>query len=712
MQRQPYRHFRLQTVLLGLGLALLLPALSLGAVASWSAVAAYRQAFEARLQDTARALALAADREIGLHLASVTTLAASVALDDPGQDLERFEREARRAAVGLGTSIILMDAGSLRQIINTALPEGAPAGAVSAADFRAVTETGRPFVSDLVLGAVARTPVVGVAVPVERGGAIRFVLAARLELPRLGTLLASQGSLGGAFDVLVDGTGKVVARSRNQDRYLGLPAPAWFMEGIEGRTHGFLRGVALEGQEVATGFARLDTAQGWAIGTAQPWDTYIAAWQRPLLLLALGGGLIVGLGAAFAIWLSRRLLRPVTGLVGDAQALATDAGEALPQPMAEASRVTEFEELRLGIAAANAALRARATAKRTADERQMLLAREVDHRAKNALAIALSVVRLTPSDVPPERYAASVEGRIAAMARAHSLLAQEAWSGAALRLVAEDELAPHTGRVALTGPPVFLAAEVVQPMAMVLHELATNAAKHGALSAPEGRVCLSWELGAEDGRLRLTWAEEGGPLLDGPPTKRRFGTRLITQLTERQLRGEAAFDWVGGGLRFILTLPPGLASIRPSGAPAPEFGDRPSPPPGLRATGAATSASAAPRVLVVEDESLLSLELEATLGILGYQVVGPARDLGEALRLAATEGNLRAAILDVHLGGGERSFPVADLLRLRDVPFIFVTGYGSGWALEGGDVGSVTVLRKPYARQALADALAAVVRNP
>lgn len=117
-------------------------------------------------------------------------------------------------------------------------------------------------------------------------------------------------------------------------------------------------------------------------------------------------------------------------------------------------------------------------------------------------------------------------------------------------------------------------------------------------------------------------------------------------------------------------------------------------------------------MLVVEDEVLLSMELEAALRELGYEVVGPARDLSEALMLAASEKDLFAAVLDVNLGGRERSFPVADLLQTRDVPYIFVTGYESATALAGRDTGSTIVLHKPYARHALANALGAALRNP
>jgi len=166
------------------------------------------------------------------------------------------------------------------------------------------------------------------------------------------------------------------------------------------------------------------------------------------------------------------------------------------------------------------------TERKRAEDRQALLMREVDHRAKNALAVALSLVRLAPRD-DAGRFAAGVEGRIAAMARAHSLLAKERWGGADLRSLAEGELAAHAGRVRFAGPPVRLAAEAAQPFAMLLHELATNAAKHGALSAPGGAVDLEWDLGGEGGGLRLCWREAGGPPLAGAPARKGFGSRLV-----------------------------------------------------------------------------------------------------------------------------------------------------------------------------------------
>ena len=213
-------------------------------------------------------------------------------------------------------------------------------------------------------------------------------------------------------------------------------------------------------------------------------------------------------------------------------------------------RVREVARVRQALAEAGAALRARAAAKREAEEHLVLLLREVDHRAKNALAVALSLIRLAPRDVPPAEFAAAAEGRITAMARAHALLARGAWTGAELQALAESELPAHAGQVRLSGPPARLSAEAVQPVAMLLHELATNAAKHGALSVPGGvgadRLASSCR---RTGRCGSTGPSRAGRALAGAPSRRSFGLRLMTQLAERQLAGQLALDWAPDGLR-------------------------------------------------------------------------------------------------------------------------------------------------------------------
>jgi PAS domain S-box-containing protein len=189
------------------------------------------------------------------------------------------------------------------------------------------------------------------------------------------------------------------------------------------------------------------------------------------------------------------------------------------------------------------------TDRKIAEERQALLAREVDHRAKNALALVQSIVRLTrASDIAA--YTAAVEGRIRALSRAHTILSQSRWQGADMRGIVEEEVEPYrTGdlaKVVTHGPNVSLQPAAAQSLALALHELVTNAAKYGALSSVSGRVELSWEL--TPGMLELRWTESGGPPTQSPSSP-GFGTRIIMASVEGQLGGQAAFDWQAEGLR-------------------------------------------------------------------------------------------------------------------------------------------------------------------
>jgi PAS domain S-box-containing protein len=201
------------------------------------------------------------------------------------------------------------------------------------------------------------------------------------------------------------------------------------------------------------------------------------------------------------------------------------------------------------------------SARRADEARRALLAREVDHRAKNVLAVIQAVLRLTRAD-EPRAYAAAVSARVAALARAHSLLAECGWSGADLRAVALREVSPYApvrrDDTALTidGPPVMLAPAMVQPFSMVLHELATNAVQHGALSAADGRVTVQWVVGG-DRLLTLRWSEAGGPPVPSAPDRRGFGTKLIEATVRGQLSGTVEFHWSATGLVVEITVPLG-----------------------------------------------------------------------------------------------------------------------------------------------------------
>jgi PAS domain S-box-containing protein len=332
------------------------------------------------------------------------------------------------------------------------------------------------------------------------------------------------------------------------------------------------------------------------------------------------------------------------------------------------------------------------TDRKEAEERQALLAREVDHRARNALALVQSIVRLTRSDTV-KSYIAAVDGRIGALARAHTLLAQSRWQGADLCRLVEEELAPYRaagddGRIAASGPDVSLEPRTAQTLALALHELSTNAAKYGALSVASGRVGLNWELQPDS--LVLHWSESGGPLAK-PPLTPGFGIRVISTSIERQLEGKADFDWRPEGLNCSLRVPrgDGIEPLARHGDAhwAPD-GDKPALPLRIE-TGN--------RILLVEDEILVAMMMKDILSELGFSVIGPFSRLAEAM-IAAVHEEIDAGIIDVNLGG-EFVYPVADVLAARKIPFVFVTGYG----VESidGRFGHVPIVKKPVQRQVL-----------
>ncbi|PSO13831.1 HWE histidine kinase domain-containing protein [Bradyrhizobium sp. MOS003] len=193
------------------------------------------------------------------------------------------------------------------------------------------------------------------------------------------------------------------------------------------------------------------------------------------------------------------------------------------------------------------------TERKRAEERQNLLAREVDHRAKNALALAQSIVRLTRAD-EVKAYVNAVEGRINALARVHTILSLSSWQGAELSRLIDEELAPYSlgGQIVLAGPEVQLMPTTAQTLALALHELFTNSAKYGALSTRSGRLAIGWQV--EDELLTLNWDETGGPLVM-PPKSRGFGTRSLLASVESQLGGQAQFNWRAEGLLCRLEVP-------------------------------------------------------------------------------------------------------------------------------------------------------------
>jgi len=195
------------------------------------------------------------------------------------------------------------------------------------------------------------------------------------------------------------------------------------------------------------------------------------------------------------------------------------------------------------------------TERKQAEAREKILGREMDHRAKNLLALVQATVQLTQADTV-EDFKAAIGGRLQALANAHSLLAESRWAGASLRSLVTEELAPYSlggiSRAQIDGPELVLEPKSAQTIAVVLHELTTNAVKYGALSVPAGRLLIEWS--RDETELVIRWSEAGGPLVK-PPRHQGFGTRVVGRVVQAELEGKLQVDWNPGGLVFELTIP-------------------------------------------------------------------------------------------------------------------------------------------------------------
>ena len=333
------------------------------------------------------------------------------------------------------------------------------------------------------------------------------------------------------------------------------------------------------------------------------------------------------------------------------------------------------------------------TSRKQAEERQQLLMAELDHRVKNVLANVSAIAHLSSLRAASVKgFVEALDGRIQAMSQAHSLLRRGNWDGADLAELAETLIRPFRsagqGNIRIEGAPVALSAKAAQSLALVLHELATNAVKHGALSVPGGKISISWERVANSapGQIRLIWREVDGPPVSQPDSigfgmtalrasAAEFGASLDCSFAREGLTCTLVGAFQRPGIEFPRMTAPGKEGF----ANGPR--DRFAPITGKR-------------ILVVEDEPLVALQLQADLESAGLHVVGPIGNLAQGIA-AATSEEFDAALVDVSLGQ-DTSAPIADQLLLRRIPFAFATGYADV-SLLPAHLRRITRLSKPYA---------------
>jgi len=339
-------------------------------------------------------------------------------------------------------------------------------------------------------------------------------------------------------------------------------------------------------------------------------------------------------------------------------------------------------------------------------ETQQLLIAELNHRVKNTLATVQAIAHQTlrRAKDPPE-FVASFTGRIQSLSRVDTLLSNSGWQGTDLHALLRDQLlagAVDETRVTAWGPFVRLGPQMALHLALMLHELGTNAIKHGALSSTAGIVTISWTV--EDAMLHIRWAERGGPT-PVAPTSRGFGKRLIEETAKSQ-GGSAQMSLEIQGVFWNVAMPLPEGKIdRAASFVTDLIGIKPA----SEVSPADTTATiAGKRFLVVEDEPLVALDIVAALEYVGAKVVGQSGTLCDALDLIESTP-VDAAVLDANLHG-QSVDQIAAALTRRNVPFLFVTGYRRE-SLPQAFV-NADVIAKPFNWQQLIDGAATILAQP
>jgi signal transduction histidine kinase len=343
--------------------------------------------------------------------------------------------------------------------------------------------------------------------------------------------------------------------------------------------------------------------------------------------------------------------------------------------------------------------------RKKAEETQRLLVAELNHRVKNTLAsvqaIAHQMLRRT-SD--PAEFVATFSGRIQSLARVHTMLSTAVWQGVDLRDLVRDQLLPVAAdetRITAWGPPVHLEAQQALHTALMLHELGTNAIKYGSLSAPGGVVAISWSVA--DAMLHLRWEERGGPVVRAP-ARRGFGRTLIEQSAKGE-GGDASMSIEAEGVVWTITM--ALREHLLTAAPARDVaGIAPHAP--LATVDKDARRLAGKRLLVIEDESLVALDIVAVLEGAGADVVGLAGTAKEALKIIGDTA-VDAALLDANLRGLAVD-DIAAALAAGNIPFLFVTGYGPESLPKA--FAKTAMLSKPFSEDQLIAAVTRLVHAP
>jgi two-component sensor histidine kinase len=457
-----------------------------------------------RVLETVRGMRLVLDSEMQSLTSALQVLALSQSLQHDDLEAFRLDVDTFLSQFPENVAISLADRDG-RQVLNTRAQPGEPLPPRASREaVDQVFRTRGPAYSKLISGSVSGRPLVTVNVPVLRNGEVVYDLAFAPSLTTFQQIITQQRPNTEWTVAIFDQTGVSLARVPNPEETTGRSASPTLLAELFKRPEAKLVTTSLEGVELITAFTR-SPLTGWTVAGGIPTAVVTEPLWRTLAITALTGAVLLGVGLAFAIRMAARVVR----------------AEAL----------------------------------------HGLLVNELNHRVKNTLATIQSISWQTFRDGSDTRQAQQkFDARIAALARAHDVLSEHKWQSASIREIVDRVLEPYTTtgqqRVQLSGPELQLDPRTALILSMALHELATNAAKYGALSNAEGTVLVDWSAfdRPKGRRLRLHWRENGGPPV-AAERRRGFGSTLIEKSVAAQLGGTAKLDFSEAGLSCTLECP-------------------------------------------------------------------------------------------------------------------------------------------------------------
>jgi two-component sensor histidine kinase len=497
------------------------------------------------LVGNAQALAAAVDAEVKRHLVAASTLA--FARSSGNGDLSDFYRFTKAALEHLSGSWVVLMSANGQQLVNTLVPLGTELPTLLERNLidKAIKESVF-HVSNVVIGQIAKRPFARVVVPVKRTGQPGEFVIVAVNTDTIGRIMRNNRLPTGWLNGVIDRNGNFVARNVDHEKLVGQPASEGWRKAAKERPEGFFKPISLEREPLNMYFIN-SPLTGWstAVGAAESvlWAPILKSiWQMTAFVSAL-----IALSFVLALWVGRQIAAPMKSLERAAMTLIHGGELSLSR-----TGLREVDHAFSAFEVSAAALLER-------DSRQKLLVGELGHRIKNILTIIQATARLSSHGATNlEDYQRDFEQRLRAISRTHDLLLRGSWNGAQLKDIILDELSVYATedleqRVTVKGAPVLFAPSATWSICLVVHELATNAVKYGALSVPKGNIDIKWMAEkVENGeRIVLDWCERDGPTVM-PPTRIGFGSRLVKLIVEGELDGRAQFDYLAAGLHCTL----------------------------------------------------------------------------------------------------------------------------------------------------------------